>query len=615
MSSRSRTVAVVLALGLGTVWTVPKALAGGEQIGQTERPPVARMPARDLSEAATGAARISGRVLAADTGMPLRRAVVRLTSGDVPGGRLTTTDPEGRYSFAELPGGRYSLHASKAGFVSLQHGQTRPFEPGRPIDLAEKQDLQRLDFLLPRGGVITGRILDEFGEPVAEAVVQVLRYQYVDGERQLAPVGRSDQTDDLGRFRIYGLSPGDYVVSAAVRGGMAMMPAPGPIAAAGGMLVVGGMTGAPDETAERTGYAPTYFPGTPDAGEAQRVRVLVGQETSGIAFVLVETRLSRISGVALRADGSPMSAGVVTLLPGDRSRRMAMMAGGRSGRIQRDGSFTIVAVPPGEYVLQARAAPERNAGGGEQVVVFGPGGPEMEMAMLPVTVAGGDLSGLTLMATRGATVPGRVVFEGTTPSPADLQRVRVSAMPGTPAAGMAFVRPGSASGVREDGAFELRNLIGPRLIRVTTSPGWILKAVYYAGRDIADVPFDFARDDDGGLLEVVLTDRAAEVSGTVADGRGGLAEASTVIVFADDPDRWGLQSRFIRTARPDQDGRYQVTALPATTYVAVALDYVESGQWTDPDFLDRIRPLGTRFTLGEGESRALDLRLSTTGPP
>jgi hypothetical protein len=612
MSFQAFVATALLALPIGPVQAVWPAGQEGQRPPTQPRPGV-RMPARDLPEAPAGTARISGRVLAADNGMPVRRAQVRVSSSELPGGRLAISDADGRYSFAELPAGRYTLHVIKAGFVSIQYGQIRPFEPGRPVDLADRQHLERVDFVLPRGGVITGRVLDEFGDPVAEATVQVLRYQYMSGERQLTPAGRGDQTNDLGQFRIFGLSPGDYIVSATVRSEMMGM---GAISAEAGarMTVMTGMLVPGSDDAERTGYAPTYFPGTTSPAEAQRVRVAVAQETSGIEFSLIETQLSRISGIALRADGRPMTAGFVTLVPGDRGRMM--MAGGRSGQIQGDGSFTIAGVPPGEYVLQARAMPEMEGGGrGQMVMRFGPDGPEMEMALLPLTVTGADVSGLTLMATRGADVNGRVVFEGALPSPAELERVRVNAGPGTPAGGMMFMGPGGAASVKEDGTFELRNLIGPRLIRVAAPAGWILKAVYYGGRDIVDTPFEFLEGDDGGTLDVVLTNRAAEVSGTVGDGRGGLAEDSTVLLFADDPDRWGFQSRFVRTARPDQAGRYTVPALPAATYVAVALGYVERGQWNDPEFLEQVRPLGTRVTLGEGESRVLDLQLTPSGSP
>jgi hypothetical protein len=51
--------------------------------------------------------------------------------------RLANTDAEGRYGFANLPAGRYSLNVTKGGYVGLQFGQRRPFESGRPLELAD----------------------------------------------------------------------------------------------------------------------------------------------------------------------------------------------------------------------------------------------------------------------------------------------------------------------------------------------------------------------------------------------------------------------------------------------------------------------------------------------
>ena len=99
----------------------------------------------------------------------------------------------------------------------MQYGQTRPFESGRSIELADKQSLDKADISMPRGSVISGRIVDEFGEPVADANVTAMRQQWLNGRRRLMPSGRNAQTNDLGQYRIYGLPPGDYYVSATLR--------------------------------------------------------------------------------------------------------------------------------------------------------------------------------------------------------------------------------------------------------------------------------------------------------------------------------------------------------------------------------------------------------------
>ena len=96
----------------------------------------------------------------------------------------------------------------------MQYGQSRPFEPGRPIELTDAQLMEKADVALPRGSVLAGRVADEFGEAVAEAEVIAMRLQYQNGRRRLTPAGRNATTNDLGQFRIYGLPPGEYYIAA-----------------------------------------------------------------------------------------------------------------------------------------------------------------------------------------------------------------------------------------------------------------------------------------------------------------------------------------------------------------------------------------------------------------
>ena len=194
----------------------------------------------------TGGAIIRGRIVAADTGLPLRGARVQLTSAELSAPRTATTDLDGKYEFKELAAGRYLLTASAASFIGMAYGQTRPFEAGKPIALGDKQILEDITLRLPVGGAIAGVVLGDGGEPLINATVTALRAQFVGGRRRLVSAGTA-RTNDLGEYRMFGLSPGSYVVSAGKRS-----------------LLSPGWT----ITAE-TGYAPAYFPGTPNASDAR----------------------------------------------------------------------------------------------------------------------------------------------------------------------------------------------------------------------------------------------------------------------------------------------------------------------------------------------------------
>ena len=93
-------------------------------------------------------------------------------------------------------------------------GQRRPLEAPALIKLSEGESFTA-NVALTRGGAIRGRIVDEFGEPIAGTRLQVLRSRMVRGQRRLQSMGPGDQTDDMGEFRVYGLPPGDYYVTAS----------------------------------------------------------------------------------------------------------------------------------------------------------------------------------------------------------------------------------------------------------------------------------------------------------------------------------------------------------------------------------------------------------------
>jgi hypothetical protein len=167
---------------------------------------------------------------------------------------------------------------------------------------------------------------------------------------------------------------------------------------------------------------------------------------------------------------------------------------------------------------------------------------------------------------------------------------------------------GGPPATRDDWTFELRGLRGHGFIRAATMSDWQMKRVRREGVDVTDTPLDFATDIAG--LEIELTERVTTVSGSVSDDHGGVALDATVIVFADDPAKWGVRSRFIESARPDQQGRFKIQGLPPGRYLAIAVGYLEPGEERDPDLLKTWLQSGTPFTLTEGETHALDLKLS-----
>lgn len=528
-------------------------------------------PPRDNNQPAkAGTATLRGHVVAADTGQPLRKAQVRVVAGDIRESRMTTTDADGRYEFKELPAGRYNVMASKGSYVNLQYGQQRPFEAGKPLEILDGQTVEKVDFSLPRGGIITGRILDEFGEPLAEAQVMARRYQNIGGRRRLVPAGRTATTNDIGEYRLFAIPPGQYYLTATLRNFM-------------------GMIGDSDD---RSGYAATYFPGTANIAEAQRVTIGIGQVMSDLNMALMPTRTARITGTAVDSQGRPMMGGVIAAPVGDSM----MMMFGPPGQIKPDGSFAISGLAPGTYRLQTMG-----------------GGGDTESASAEVSVSGDDVNGIRLVGSKPSTASGRIIVDPAAAQSLRPSMLRVMAQPAV-FDGPMMGPPAPPAAVNDDLTFEVKARPGKmRIAFAGQLPGWTIRAVRYRGIDVTDSGIEFRANEDISDVELEITNRVTDLSGLVTNGRGQAVKEYSVIVFPQDRDKWTPGSRYMRTGRPDQDGRFKLTGLPPGQYHILALDYVDANEWNDPEFLDRVRSKATPVSINEGETKSADLKINTVG--
>jgi hypothetical protein len=536
-------------------------------------PPRATRPGEDPQK---GTSVLRGYVVASDTGNPIRRALVRATSQDGRSGGMTQTDADGRFEIKELLGGRYTLMVSKAGYVSMSYGQRRPEQQGTVLEITDGTMVDKIAFSLPRGGVITGTVLDEFGDPVAGAQVNALRFRYMNGARRMMPSG-GGQTDDRGMFRMYGLAPGDYFVSAAVRAPQQIMMGPTSVASS------------PAE-----GYAPTYYPGTPNPAEATRISVRAAQETSNISLALIATRLSNVSGRAVTSANAPVVQGMVMMIPADRLS-VGVSAGMSNAMTRADGTFQLIGVAPGTYNLSLRPR--------------GMPTPDAEFASMRVTVGADNLDNVLLVTSRGAIARGIVTTDEGIPPPMRPEQVTLFARPTEPDTMM--MAPGDSK-VHPDWTFEMTGLSEARLFtgNVSEAPDWSLKAVLHNGIDVTDTPIDFVPGQTVDGFEIVLSRKRTELSGQISGERGAPETDATVVVFSEDPARWGFGTRYVRTARPNQDGRYNLRGLPPHDYLVVVVKDLEPGQAQDPEFLESVRPQAQRVALAENETRVQDLKMA-----
>jgi hypothetical protein len=257
------------------------------------------------------------------------------------------------------------------------------------------------------------------------------------------------------------------------------------------------------------------------------------------------------------------------------------------GRIQWDGSFAVANVPPGRYMLRAR----------------GDDSEEPLFATQPLTVTGGDTSGVTVILSPGATISGTVTFASAAEEKPDYTRLRIAAPSTEPS-----VAGPVQSRVEKDGHFAIHGLAaGPHLIRPGNQiQGWVMKSATIDGRDVTDSAIEL---DSGQQLEnvvVTFTDTLTEINGAVANDRGVPVTEYTVLAFSTDPAFWRPQSRHIMTARPDQTGRFRIRGLPPGEYYLVTVDPAEQGEWFEAAYLDEHRTAAVRIALGEGETKTRD---------
>ncbi len=577
---------------------IPALLLIALPLAAAGRPPAreatGRQPAREASGPRRGTAVIRGSVVDGATGAPLRRAAVSLVieEPDREASRVeaTTADANGRFAFTGVPGGRVQITASRVGYFDYDNLWNGEPEEAQWQTLADGQQIQGVRIALYRGGVVAGRVLDEFGEPAVGVEIDVLRREpgHSGGGVRTTSSPITPTTDDTGAFRVWGLAPGDYLVGA--RPNRFVADASG------------------DEGPPRQGYAATYYPGTANLSNARSVRVEPGREVAGISFGLEMVPLSTVRGVVQlppETSGRAINLGVGLVAPERLDGYVT-----RGARPASDGSFEIPRLAPGTYRVTARH--------------FQQGGIEYWGAA-DVVVNGSDLDGVALPMRAGVVVRGRVRNEAGEPVGVPVMVSLTTADDG----GAPVPRP-----VRtySDGSFRLEGVFGTQQVRAvearmipgSEAPGinvrtlqevtpatrplttWWLQSVTTGGRDVTDEPIDFSRGDV--VLDITMTNRTARVRGVVAWQRTGGRRRPAVVVFADDDTRWARGSRVIGTSEVDEAGRFDVRGMPAgARYLAVAVDGAARAVLVRPEMLQALRPLATPLRIDEGGLHELAL--------
>jgi hypothetical protein len=522
--------------------------------------------------------------------------------------RVTSTDRDGRFSFTNLPADRYTIGVSKPPYLGTVAGAKRPARPGTPIALSDGQKIADVTIRMPLGAAITGVITDERGQPATNTQVNLLQRRLQGVERVLTTApGGTVLTDDRGRYRVFGLPPGEYVVSAS-RFGIA---APNALSDADvDAALKGGRVAPPAPVDQSSGYTPVFYPGTTREGDAQPITLGVGEERENIDFHLELAKRATVEGVVISSD-SPVMANVnlIQKAAAGSSTQMLNVRGGIGVRAMPDGRFSFDNIGPGSYLLIARSI----AAG------LGPGAqpPPAQFAMASVEVAGVTQSGIQLTMGPALTLSARIAFDGASPAPAmNGRRVPITSLtPGMTGTAAPQVTPTTATGAfTVTGVLPGRYVLGGPLFFGATSDSvtWALQSVVVDGRDVTDLPLDITPDAIPKDIVVTFGDRAQSLSGKLQQSSGAPATDYTIIVFPADKAYWLPQSRRILTTRPGTDGTFTLggpgpTTLPPGAYLLAAVTEIDRDEQFDPALLQSIVASAVPVTIQAGEKKIQDL--------
>jgi protocatechuate 3,4-dioxygenase beta subunit len=551
--------------------------------------PQAQPPAAPSSpEQAAKPAILEGRILNAKTGEPVKKANITLRPSGVSGsggGSISiagsfsasgpaaapyaaTTDAQGKFRIENLEPATYRLSIERQGFVRQEYGSRNLSMMGTPITLKAGQEMSAIEIRLTPQAIITGRVLDEDGDPLSRVMIQVLRRRYVSGKRQLMPSGGS-QTNDTGEFRIADLPPGRYFISANYNRMMFN----------GGDAPARNASGKPEEE-----YVTTYYPGTADQTGAGPLDVQAGQEIPGIDIRMKKARVYRIRGKIVAPPGQSLRTLRLMVMPRTTSVAMFNFMGGSRALIHEDGTFEMGGVQPGSYNLAV--APMQ--------------GMQSVMGKTPVEVGQGDVEGVTVVFASGLNLTGSIRID----APKDemdqfqsqggkltFESVRVQL---TPTGGIPFNM--SRSTTKDDGTFAIENVSQDRYrINVFNLPsGTWLKSIRAGDQEVQDTGLDLSAG-NVGPIQITLGLGGSQVDGVVQDAQQHPSPGSMVTLLHDPviPERFDLN----RMTTTDQNGRFSLKGIPPGEYKVYAWEDIEPGAYTDPEFLKPHEGKATKLSL------------------
>lgn len=483
------------------------------------------------------------------------------------GGLAVLTDDEGKFRFDSVPPGDYRVVSSRTGFIAARRSgaATISVGPGARVSNVTHG-------LLPQA-VLAGRVVDEEGEPVQGAQIQVMNRRTQRGVRNWVGM-RGNATNDLGEFRIAGVQPGKVILQVTPPGMRRGAPP---------------VSGQAQAQGPARGYVTMFYPGVLDPSQALTLDVKPGMEQSNLDIRLRRTEVYRITGRVLDVSGDVLQRFMVNATRLDQAGGAG--PAGFAGGARRDGSFVIENLPPGDYNVTVR-----KLGSGPQNTAVG---------SARVGVGSSDIEGLVVQVSEGFTVTGKVEVVGQAAAPVQVQSLRVNLLPAEAGMMLMGMRPGQPG---EDGSFTLQGVApGKYRIPAATAQGVYLAQVLVGGQDYFGKDLDLTGGAPGPVRMIYRTDVAA-ISGTVevSDSKP-LTPPVAVIVPADPELRAAITPR---QANVDDAGAFRFDGLRPGEYLLWVFDDADLNEMNDEDFLLTVQEKAVRVRAEPGQSAAAKTRLT-----
>jgi len=509
---------------------------------------------------------VDGVVVKSTTGEGIKRVTVQLTP--LGGGQQSysaLTENNGRFVLRDIAPGRYAIYASGNGYVEQAAENGKAGSQTRILLLSPGENTSGLAFRLVPPGVITGTVYDEDGEPVMSAQVRAMR---VTGSGAHRPAGESgsEQTNDLGEYRIWGLQRGKYLVAATYRAPESGQPQP------------------TDQV-----YLPTFHPSTPDTSQATVVDVEPGSETSGVDVDLRQAHAVAVRGrVMVDAPMKTLKGIFVSLVPRSADGSYSFSNSANYGSPVQDdaGNFEIRSVPPGPY----------------NVMAFWNDGRRQLGAKVPIELSSANLDDVTVLLSNPTTLSGRFRLEGG--SQFDFMRLGLMLQSTDSTAGSDSAR------IKSDGTFVIPSVFdGNYRVSVLGFPEeYYVKSAQQGRTEVLVSGLAVSRSMPPSAIEITLSADGGRVDGTVLHDQSPVGGALVVLV-PDLPHRDNDQMYSMKTA--DGLGRFSLLGLPPGDFKLFAWESVPGTNYVDPDFFETFETRGTRVHIEEKQSQSVQLEAIT----